>query len=101
MVKVRGYRVEIGEVERALYTHPGVSEAAVVAAPADDYGSKLVAFVVPVSGEALSGLALKRYLNERLPTYMVPADLHSLAELPKTPSGKVDRARLARAPQPQ
>jgi amino acid adenylation domain-containing protein len=96
MVKVRGYRVEIGEVERALYTHPDVSEAAVVSAAAQDYGSQLIAFVVPANGENLSGLALKRYLHERLPAYMVPADLRCLTELPKTPSGKVDRARLAR-----
>ncbi|HEX9940957.1 MAG TPA: amino acid adenylation domain-containing protein [Thermoanaerobaculia bacterium] len=95
MVKIRGYRIEIGEVERTLYTSPGVSEAVVVAVPEDDYGFKLVAFVVPVNGEPLSGLELKRHLHERLPAYMVPADLRYLPELPKTSSGKVDRARLA------
>jgi amino acid adenylation domain-containing protein len=95
MVKIRGYRIEIGEVERTLYTHPGVSEAAVVAAPDDNYGSKLVAFVVPVNGESCSGLELKRHLHQRLPAYMVPTDLRYLPELPKTFSGKVDRARLA------
>jgi amino acid adenylation domain-containing protein len=95
MVKIRGYRIEIGEVERALYTHPGVSEAAVVATADAPYGSRLVAFVVPVPGASCSGLELKRHLHERLPAYMVPADLRYLPELPKTFSGKVDRARLA------
>jgi len=95
MVKIRGYRIEIGEVEKALYAHPVVSEAAIIAAPDDAFGCKLVAFVVPVNGRWRSGLELKRHLHEHLPPYMVPADLRCVAELPKTSTGKVDRARLA------
>ncbi len=97
MVKIRGYRIEIGEVEKTLYSHPGVSEVAIVAVPDGDQGSKLVAFIVPANGSSGSGLELKRHLHERLPAYMVPADLRYLPELPKTSSGKVDRVYLAQA----
>jgi amino acid adenylation domain-containing protein len=97
MVKVRGFRVELGEVESALYGHPEVGELAVVAARGDD-GCSLRAFVVPAGERALSAIALKRYLRARLPPYMVPADVRCVAALPKTPSGKIDRVRLAATP---
>jgi amino acid adenylation domain-containing protein len=98
MVKVRGFRVELGEVESALYGHPGVGELAVVAARGDD-GCSLRAFVVPAGERAeVSAIALKRYLRARLPAYMVPAEVRCVAALPKTPSGKIDRVRLAATP---
>jgi amino acid adenylation domain-containing protein len=97
MVKVRGFRVELGEIESALYAHPQVSELAVVAARGED-GCSLCAFVVPAGHRALSAIALKRYLHARLPSYMVPAEVRFVAALPKTSSGKIDRVRLAAAP---
>ncbi len=89
-LKVRGFRVEPGEVEAALRAHPGVADA-VADAPG---GARLVAWVVPHEGEAVEEDALRAHLRERLPGYMVPAALVFLHALPLTPSGKVDRRAL-------
>ncbi|HEY7076991.1 MAG TPA: condensation domain-containing protein [Solirubrobacteraceae bacterium] len=85
-VKVRGQRIELGEVEHALASHPGVTSA--VALLRED---ELVAYVTPA---ALDAAQLRRHVAERLPAAMVPAAVVALAELPLTAHGKVDRARL-------
>ena len=94
MVKVRGYRVEPGDVESALAAHPEVEEAAVVATGAG-VDARLEAFVVPTPGRAPGVLTLKRHLAERLPQYMIADRIHLVALLPRTGNGKVDRAALA------
>ncbi|MFI6599318.1 amino acid adenylation domain-containing protein [Nonomuraea sp. NPDC050536] len=95
MVKVRGHRVELGDVESALAAHPDVDEAAVVVG-GDGSDAWLEAFVVPVAGRAPGVLALKRHSAERLPPYMIANRIHLVAELPRTGNGKVDRAALGR-----
>ena len=97
-VKVRGYRVEPGEVEDALRKHPAVAEAVVVARPDPAGGKRLVAYAVPRQGETLEPRVLRAFLAESLPEFMVPAALVPLAALPMAPSGKVDRATL---PEPE
>jgi amino acid adenylation domain-containing protein len=92
-VKVRGQRVEPAEVETVLRSHPGVANAAVVAAPDPDQGAALVAYVVP-EGEEVPAQRLREYLAERLPDFMVPARLASVPALPLLGSGKVDRKAL-------
>ena len=102
-VKVRGYRVELGEVEAALAKHPRLSESVAVAR-ADETGEKhLVAYVVARGGgEGADGDAaeeellrgLRGFLRERLPEYMIPADFVLMGTLPLTRHGKVDRAAL-------
>jgi amino acid adenylation domain-containing protein len=95
-VQVRGFRVEPGEVEAALLALPEVAAAAVV--PRDDLpaGFGLVAYFVAAAGEAPAAPdELKAALRRRLPEYMVPAWLVPLAELPRTPNGKLDRRALA------
>lgn len=87
-LKVRGHRVEPGEIEDALLRHTGVAEAAVVA-----HGDSLAAYVVPHNG-ALDAAALREYVAERLPQYMVPGTVVLLDALPRTPAGKIDRAAL-------
>nr|QEO74258.1 condensation domain-containing protein [uncultured bacterium] len=97
-VKLRGFRIELGEVETALASHPGVADA-VVRLELSDGDAQLAAWIVPQPGERPSGAELRRFLNERLPDYMVPTAIASLASLPLSPNGKVDRAALPR-PEP-
>jgi amino acid adenylation domain-containing protein len=97
MVKTRGYRVELGEVEAALYEHPAIHEAVVLPVPDELLGSRLRAVI---SRDALSGLTREEVLDhcrQRLPGYMVPDAVEFCEALPRTSNGKVDRARLARA----
>jgi non-ribosomal peptide synthetase-like protein len=99
-VKVRGFRVEPGEIEEALAAQPGVAAAAVVMRP-EAAGEGLVAFLVeggtaqsaPVDAAEREG-ALRRQLAAVLPAYMVPSRFVTVAALPRLPSGKVDRKAL-------
>jgi amino acid adenylation domain-containing protein len=98
-VKVRGHRIELGEVESALASHPALREAAVAVEAGAAGGSRLVAYVVGHGdGEPLATEPLRRYLKDRLPEYMVPSVFLSLAALPRTPSGKIDREALPAPP---
>ena len=99
MVKVRGYRVELGEVETALRAHPLVRECVVVARTGESSHADLAAYAVP-DGEGVSPAVLRAWLTERLPHYMVPRWFVLLDALPLTPRAKIDRAALP-APQPQ
>ncbi|MFI0479419.1 amino acid adenylation domain-containing protein [Actinomadura sp. 9N215] len=94
-VKVRGFRVELGEVEAALAAHPAV-RAAVVTLTGDGTRSRLAAYLVSASpGAGVPGPAeLREYLRGRLPDFMIPASFTGLAALPLTPAGKIDRAAL-------
>jgi amino acid adenylation domain-containing protein len=89
-LKVRGFRIEPGEVEAALAGHPSL-RAAAVAARRD----ALVAYCVWRDGESKDQGALREFLKTRLPDYMVPARFISLDKLPVTPNGKFDRGALA------
>jgi acyl-CoA synthetase (AMP-forming)/AMP-acid ligase II len=93
MIKKRGYRVELGEIEAALYRHPEVKEAAVVAVAADD-GPRVTAFLSTKSGDRLSIIALKQFCLGQLPQYMTPDTFQFMATLPKTSTDKVDYQRL-------
>ncbi|HYG64762.1 MAG TPA: amino acid adenylation domain-containing protein, partial [Thermoanaerobaculia bacterium] len=97
-VKVRGFRIETGEIEAALGLHPRVREVAVV--PRDGHaGRHLVAYVVRAAGDPLDTGELRAFLRERLPEYMVPSAFVDLPALPLTPNGKVDRAALPDPPE--
>jgi acyl-coenzyme A synthetase/AMP-(fatty) acid ligase len=91
MVKIHGFRVELGEVEAALHGHPGIHEAIAFAVE-----QRLVAVVVP-SDPALSVLDVKRHCADRLPRYMIPSDVRLVLELPRTSNGKADRVRTRAA----
>ncbi|MGW3353566.1 non-ribosomal peptide synthetase [Nonomuraea rubra] len=92
-LSVRGHRVEPGEIEAAIEAHPAVGQAAVVLS--DDEGpTRLTAFVTgPASGQEDD---IAAFVEQRLPTYMVPARFVPVDELPMTPHGKVDRPALLR-----
>src|SRR5262249_55771976 len=72
MIKSRGYRIELDEIEVRLYAHPGVREAAVVAVPDALIGSRIRAFVACADGAALDQRTLREHCLEKLPRYMVP-----------------------------
>jgi len=110
-VKVRGFRVELGEIEAALALHPAVEQAVVVPRVDDDGQKRLVAYVVAAPGATetpaqaaaaddpagrLSLLpdALREHLRVRLPAWMIPGAFVPLERLPLTPTGKVDRKAL-------
>jgi amino acid adenylation domain-containing protein len=96
-LKVRGFRIEPGEIEAALLAHPGIEEAAVVAretgiAPGMTSEPALVGFVVLKQNASLEGW--RTALSTRLPAHMIPARLVRQPTLPRLPNGKVDKARL-------
>ena len=93
-VKIRGFRVEPAEIEAVLAVHPGVREIAVVPTPNGSGDRRLVAAVVPGDDASPDQADLQRFAAEQLPDFMVPAAVTRCAELPRTASGKVDRARL-------
>jgi acyl-CoA synthetase (AMP-forming)/AMP-acid ligase II len=92
MVKSRGYRVELGEIESVLNSHPHVEEAAAVAVPDELLGSRIVAFFVARAASAEESVA--QLCRNRLPLYMVPQRIIALDVLPRTPNGKIDRRQL-------
>ena len=90
MVKIRGQRVELGEIESALLSHPAVAEAAVVV-----NGEVLIAFIRS-SETHLSGNDLQEHCASRVPRYMVPAEIRIMQALPHGSTGKIDRVTLQR-----
>jgi amino acid adenylation domain-containing protein len=90
MLKVRGRRIEAGEIEAALMQHPAIEQAAVVAR-GSGLEARLVACITVGSAGRPSLLEVKRHCAERLPRYMIVDELKVLPELPRSPNGKIDR----------
>ncbi|MFH1809545.1 MAG: amino acid adenylation domain-containing protein [Pseudomonadota bacterium] len=94
-VKLRGQRIELGEIESVLCEHPDVADAVALLQVGPDQLPRLVAFIVPRTGQAPRPAVLREHLLSTLPLYMVPATVLVLDEFPRSPNGKVDRAALA------
>ena len=94
MIKTRGYRVELGEIEARIGAHAAVAEVVVVALPDEEVTHRLKAVVVLKPGAAASAAELKQHCAQTLPRYMVPETLEFRTHLPRTSSGKVDRRQL-------
>ncbi len=95
MVKSRGYRIEIGEIETALCSHPEIKNAAVVPIPDELIGNRITAVVVPVTPGKIEKEEILKYCSKRLPKYMIPEKIEFRDFLPTTSSGKIDRKALA------
>ncbi|HLL71284.1 MAG TPA: amino acid adenylation domain-containing protein, partial [Pyrinomonadaceae bacterium] len=92
-VKLRGFRIELEEIETALNEHPFVREAVVMLREDLNGDKRLVAYLAAADGEATADL-LRSYLRQKLPEYMIPAAYVLMDALPLTPNGKVDRRAL-------
>jgi len=97
-VKLRGFRIEMGEVETALLEHPSVGQATVMMRAAPGGDKLLAAYIVSNSQTPPDTSELRDYLKQKLPDYMIPAAYVFLERLPLTPNGKLDRKAL---PQPE
>ena len=93
-IKIRGFRVELGEIEGVLKQHPGVREAVVIAREGGHGDKRLAAYVAPHPGVEVSRELLRDFLQQRLPPFMVPSFLVLLEALPLMPNGKIDRRAL-------
>ncbi|MEV0360736.1 amino acid adenylation domain-containing protein [Nocardia sp. NPDC050697] len=93
-IKVRGHRIEPGEVETALTALPGIARAAVTAHTDPRTGTHLVAYLVPAEGERIELAAVRAELARALPAYLRPAAYEILETLPLTANGKLDTRRL-------
>jgi len=97
MIKSRGYRIEIGEIETAIYSHPAIKEAAVIAIPDDLITNRIKAVVVSdPEQEALTAADLRMFCSSKLPKYMIPEIIDFKEDLPKTSTGKVDKPALVK-----
>ena len=92
-IKIRGVRVELGEIEAAIVDHPGVRAAAVVCDERPS-GARLIAYVVPRGSEPMVAAELRSFVRDRIPAGLIPNRFESIASLPMTPSGKLDRRSL-------
>ena len=94
MVKRRGYRVELGEIEAALHRHDNITEAAVIAVPDKDGGMTVSAFHNWTGEKPPSMIALKQFCSKNLPLYMIPDSFTVQPALPKTSTDKIDYQKL-------
>ncbi len=96
MIKTRGYRVELAEIEAVMVAHPAVDEAVALAIPDEANGNTIRAIVTISNSNSLTSTELKRHCAEKLPPYMVPEEVEFCDTLPRTGTGKIDRQRLLR-----
>jgi amino acid adenylation domain-containing protein len=92
-IKIRGLRVELGDIEAAILEHPGVRCAAVISQEASS-GTHLIAYVVPRNAGAVATADLRTFVRHRIPAAFIPNRFETIAALPFTPSGKLDRRSL-------
>ena len=93
-VKVRGYRIEPGEITAVLEQHSAIDSSFVTACSDNSGETRLIAYIAPAANAHLSADELRRFLGEHLPEYMVPSVFVPIASLPLTAHGKVDRTAL-------
>ncbi|MBJ8347537.1 non-ribosomal peptide synthetase [Antrihabitans sp. YC2-6] len=93
-VQLRGFRIELGEIEAALLRYPGVAQAVASVRSDDQFGDRLVGYVVAESGSTVEAAEVRTFAADFLVAYMLPDAVMRLDELPLTPNGKLDRKAL-------
>ncbi|MCK5844603.1 MAG: amino acid adenylation domain-containing protein, partial [Victivallales bacterium] len=93
-IKIRGFRVELGEIETVLEKHPSLKNTVVIAREDTPGDQRLVGYVTALGNAAPDSATLRAFLKEHVPDYMVPSAIMILDALPLTPNGKVDRKAL-------
>ncbi len=93
-IKLRGYRIELGEIEVRLAQQPGVAAAAVAVKKDGNNQDTLVGYIVPEARYTFDEAQLRKSLGTVLPTYMVPASIMAVPQMPRLPSGKINRKEL-------
>jgi acyl-coenzyme A synthetase/AMP-(fatty) acid ligase len=101
MIKSRGYRIEIGEIETVLCNHPEIKNAVVIPIPDELIGNRISAIVVPLKPGKFEKEDILNYCSQQLPRYMIPEILEFRDSLPTTSSGKVDRKKLSDLERPE
>jgi acyl-coenzyme A synthetase/AMP-(fatty) acid ligase len=95
MIKSRGYRIEIGEIETVLCSHPEIEKAVVIPVPDDLIGNRISVIIVQMTYGNIDKEEILRYCSAKLPKYMIPEIIEFRDSLPSTSSGKVDRKKLS------
>ncbi|MDF2986507.1 MAG: hypothetical protein K0R50_2017, partial [Eubacterium sp.] len=93
-IKVRGHRIEPGEIEATLVEHPGIREAVVIAVKFDDGDLRLVAYVAYNNSQEMSSREVREFLKNKLPEYMIPSFFITVDFIPLLPNGKINRNAL-------
>ena len=94
MIKTRGYRVQLDEIEAILNTHNKIKEAVAVAIPDEFFGNRIISFVSANENKKVTEAETINYCADLLPSYMIPEKIILMERFPRTPTGKVDRKHL-------
>lgn len=94
MIKSRGYRVELDEIDLVLNSHPTVNQAVTIPVPDDLIGNRIISYATLTEGGDITEKDLIRHCSKTLPSYMIPEVIHIIPAMPRTSSGKVDRKML-------
>ena len=93
-IQIRGFRVELGEIETVLSQHPDVRETVIITRDDQSGNQQLIAYIVPRGNQSPSTNTLRQFLKKKLPEYMIPSAFVELNKIPLTPNGKTDRRAL-------
>ena len=96
LIKSRGYRIELDEIELSLYSYPGIKQAAVVTVPDDIIGNRIIGYVACSEGDPMEVKEVLKHCNKKLASYMLPETIVIRDHLPTTSTGKIDKKLLAK-----